>query len=149
MTTTYTEAVDQIFALFKTALNSNASAVVGYVPEIRWQGVEKPGTPDPSKYWCRVSQITVDEDQATLSDDNGKRRYTSYGLVFVQLFCPKSDVEAMAKGRSLAMIARNAFRGKTTSGRVWFRNARIKELDPDSDSIRFNIVSDYEYDEIN
>jgi len=148
MTTTYVEAIDQIFSLFNSAWVANSSAIAGYVPEVRWPGVEETGTPDASKFWARVSQQTVLEEQATLSDNNGKRRYTADGLIFVQLFCPKSDVEAMDKGRKLAVIARNSFRGKTTSGKVWFRNARINELAPEESAYRFNVVAEYEYDEV-
>lgn len=149
MTTDYISAVDQMFALFNTAWLANSAALAGYVPIVRWQGIEEAGTPDASKFWCRVSQQTVEEEQSTLRDDSGVRRYETTGLIFVQLFCPKSQVDALEIGRKLAVVARNAFRGKTTSGKVWFRNARIIELEPDSSAHRFNIVSEYEYDEIN
>lgn len=146
--TTYVEAIDQMFSLFYDAWLSQTTSIVGYVPEVRWHGVEKPGTPDASKYWARVSQQTVTEEQTTIADSNGKRRYTASGLLFVQIFCPKSEVTAMENGRNLAMIARNSIRGKTTSGKVWFRNARINELDPEESAYRFNVVAEYEYDEI-
>lgn len=148
MTTNYVEAIDEMFALANNAFAANSSAVVGYVPDIRWPGVQEVGTPDASKFWARVSQQTVIEEQTTLADESGKRRYTASGLIFVQLFCPKADVAAMDKGRKLAVIARNAFRGKTTSGKVWFRNARINELEPEESAYRFNVVAEYEYDEI-
>lgn len=148
MTTTYVEAIDQMFSLFNSAWNAETTAIVGYVPEVRWPGVEEPGTPDASKYWARVSQQTVIEEQTTIGDSNGKRRYTASGLIFVQIFCPKSEAAAMENGRNLAVIARNSFRGKTTSGKVWFRNARINELAPEESAYRFNVVAEYEYDEI-
>lgn len=149
MTTTYVEAVDQMFALFKVAVDSNSTAVVGYVPEIRWQGVKENSNPDPSKYWFRASQQTVDEDQSTIANENGVKRYTAIGFVTVQLFCPKSDVASQEKGRKLSVVARNAFRGKKTAGQVWFRNVRIVELPNEENFRRFNIQADYEYDEIN
>lgn len=148
MTTNYVSAVDQMFALFNVAFSANAPAVVGYMPDIRWQGINEGTTPNAAKYWCRVSQQTVIEEQTALADDNGKKRYTASGLIFVQLFCPIADVEASPKGRLLAVIARNAFRGKTTSGKVWFRNVRINELPNQESAVRFNVVAEYEYDEI-
>lgn len=148
MTTNYVQAVDQMFDLFNVAFGESAPFIVGYMPEIRWQGVPESTKPDASKYWCRVSQNTVIEEQSTLSDDSGRKRYTSSGLVWVQLFAPVSDVEAMNKGRKLAEIARNAFRGKTTSGKVWFRNVRINELPNEESAVRFNVVAEYEYDEV-
>jgi len=148
MTTDYISAVDQMFALFNAAFSASAPAIVGYMPDVRWQGIDEGTTPDASKFWCRVSQQTVIEEQSTIADENGKRRYTADGLLFVQLFCPISDVEAMEKGRKLAVIARNAFRGKATSGKVWFRNVRINELPKEESAYRFNVVAEYEYDEI-
>lgn len=148
MTTNYVQAIDEIFSLANAAFVANAAAIVGYLPDIRWPGVAEAGTPDASKFWARVSQQTVLEEQTTLSGEDGKKRYTASGLVFVQLFCPFSDVAAMEKGRALAVMARNAFRGKTTSGKVWFRNARINELAPADGAYRFNVVTEYEYDEI-
>jgi len=149
MTTTYVEAIDEMFSLFNDAWLGQSAAVVSHVPVVRWPGVEEPGTPDAAKFWARVSQQTVLEEQSTISDDNGKRRYTASGLIFVQLFCPKSEPAAMENGRKLAVIARNSFRGKTTSGKVWFRNARINELAPEESAYRFNVVAEYEYDEVN
>lgn len=146
--TNYVSAVDQMFALFNVAFLASAPAVVGYVPDIRWQGINEGTKPDAAKYWCRVSQQTVIEEQTTLAGSDGKKRYTASGLVFVQLFCPIADVEASPKGRLLAVIARNAFRGKTTSGKVWFRNVRINELSNEESAVRFNVVAEYEYDEI-
>ncbi len=148
MTTDYVSAVDQMFSLFLAAFTAGAPAIAGYMPEIRWQNVDEGTTPDASKYWCRVSQQTVIEEQTALAGSDGKTRYTASGLIFVQLFCPIADISASSKGRKLAVIARNAFRGKTTSGKVWFRNVRINELPKETSAIRFNVVAEYEYDEI-
>jgi len=151
MTATYLEAVDAMFGLFNTGWQANAGAVVSPVPEIRWQGVEERALPDKSKFWCRVSSQIVTEMQSTLGDYVGastQRRYTTSGLLFVQLFCPYSDAQAFDKGRRLAQVARNIFRGKTTSNGVWFRRAKITELPPEPDWYRFNIVTEFEYDEL-
>jgi len=146
MALTYDEAIDQIFSIFRTAWNAKSAAIVGYIPEVRWPGVEEPDTPNTDKFWVRVSQQTVKEGQSTLRND-GCTRYTTDGLLFIQLFCPKSDSKSMEKGRKLAMLARDAYRGNSTDGKVWFRDARIKELPPEKDWYRFNIIAEYEYDE--
>lgn len=151
MTTTYVNAIDEMFALFNAAWQNNTSAIVGYVPTLYWPGIIPEDTPDASKYWGRVSQQTVTEEQSTLSNDEGlpgSKCFTINGLIFVQLFCPVSDVSAMQTGRLLAVVAKKAFRGKTTSSGVVFRNARINELSPENNAIRFNVVAEYEYDEI-
>lgn len=149
--TTYTQAVDAMFKLFNDAWSAGASAIVGSVPPIRWQGVEGRDKPLPNSYWCRVSTQNVLERQTTHKTGvaiGENRRYTSSGLLFVQLFCPMSSADAMDKGRQLATLARDAFRGKTTPNDVWFRNARINELPPEESFYRFNIVVEYEYDDI-
>lgn len=145
--TTYEEAIDEIFEIFKVAWDANSAAIVGYVPEIRWQGVEEPNSPDYSKFWCRVSQQTVIEQQSGFRNGECKP-YTTEGLVFIQIFCPKSDSESMTKGRKLAIVGRDAFRGNSTSGKVWFKNARVNELPAEIQWIRLNVVAEYEYDEI-
>lgn len=142
---------DEINALFLAAWNAGSAAIAGYVPEIRWQGVQYRDLPDGSKFWVRLSKQTVFEEQATLSTCEGvpgKRKYTASGLVFVQIFCPKSNTQAFELGQKLAKLARNAFRGKSTPGKVWFRNTRINELTPEELYERFNVVTEFEYDEI-
>jgi len=148
---TFKQATDEMKALFLAAWNAETAAIVTYVPEIRWQGVEKKALPDGSKYWVRFSKQTVTEEQSTLSNCEGlpgQKVYTASGLIFIQLFCPKSEENAQDLGGKLAAVARNAFRGKTTPGKVWFRNVRINELSPEDLYVRFNVVAEFEYDEL-
>jgi hypothetical protein len=151
MTATYSEAIDAMFTLFNTAWKDGATAIVGNVPQIRWQGVESAGTPPMSNFWARVLVQNVTEKQTSFESgiaSDEKKRYTAHGLLFVQIYCPMSHSRSMEKGRQLAELARNAFRGKQTVNGVWFRNANIIELTPQDDSYRINVVIEYEYDEI-
>jgi len=148
MTTTYSGAGDEIKSAFWQAWNSaEVSSLVGYIPDVRWPMVEEPAEPDPSKYWARLSVQTVFEEQTALAGSDTKRRYTASGLVFVQIFCPKSRSNSGEIGGKLAEIARNSFRGKSTPNNVWFRNVRINELLPENLFYRFNVVAEFEYDE--
>lgn len=161
MAATYTTAVDEIFAqarakLGRGSLNAGASigcaatTLIGYEIDVRWQGVELASTPDATKYWARVSIQGVSEAQVSLADEvtgPAKRRYEPKGLIFVQVFAPMV-ADGMDKGRKLAMIARDAFRGQQTASGVVFRNVRINELPNDGKSYRFNVVAEYEYDDI-
>lgn len=147
MTATYPQAIDDIFTLFRTAWLAQTAAIVGYVPAVRWPGVEEPTRPPVDKFWARVSQQTVIERQITFRNVVDKR-YETNGLLFVQVFAPMSDPQAMERLRALAVVARNAFRGKATASEIWFRNARINELPPDGKAFRCNVVADYQYDEI-
>lgn len=147
MTIDYEAAIDTIFALFLTDWNANTTPIVGYIPDVQYQGVEEPETPPSDKYWVRLSQQTVLESQSTFRNGVNGKRYTTEGLVFVQIFCPRSDSESMEKGRKLAKVARNAYRGKSIPGSIWFRDSRINEIPPEEKFIRFNVISEYEYDE--
>lgn len=149
MSATYEEAIDQIFGRFSEVWAADSAAVVGYTPEVRWQGVEVGQLPDYGKYWVRVSQQTVLEGQSTLRDPSCGQRYRTNGLLFIQVFCPRSEGKSMENGRKLATIARNAYRAYSTSGGVWFRNARVSELEPEEKWIRLNVTVEYEYDETN
>lgn len=149
MTTTYSGATDEICGAFWQAWNAaEVSSLIGYIPDVRWPLVEEPAQPDSSKFWVRVSIQTVFEEQTALAGNDLKRRYTASGLVFVQLFCPKSVSNSGQNGRTLAEIARAAFRGKSTPNKVWFKNVRINELSPENLFHRFNVVAEFEYDEV-
>jgi hypothetical protein len=144
--------MDAIFALFNTAWAGDTTAIVGSVPDIRWAGVEEPDKPPMNAFWCRVSTITTTPEKQTALRigvaPSQNRRYTSSGIVFVQIFCPMSVADAMNKGRKLAELARNAFRGKETANNVWFRDMRIDPLAPEDEFYRFNVSVEYEFDEI-
>lgn len=135
-------AIDAMFAQFNAAWQAGTAAVVGYVPEIRWQGREKETPPPGDKYWARVSNQTVGEGNAAI----GNSLFESYGLVFVQVFAPKSEADANEKGRALAVLARNVFRAQNPL--VCFRHARVQELEPEAAFIRFNAVTEYEFYEL-
>jgi len=151
MTTTFTEARDEINSLFFAKWKAETAAIVGYVPEVLWHNVQSRDIPNSSKYWARVSQQAVLESQTTLSTCEGKpgqKRYTADGLVFVQIFAPKQLGNSAQFAGKLAEVARNAFRGKSTPGKVWFRNARIIDIEPEDQFYRFNVVAEFQYDEL-
>ncbi len=151
MTVTFTEAVDLIFGIFNTAWTGGAEAIVGSVPTVHWQGMELPDKPDPDTFWCIAQLNTVQEKQATLRGGNDPiqaKRYTTTGIFTLQLYCPRSDSQAMDLGRQLAVLARNAFRKPENGNNVWFRNPRINELPPDENSYRLNVIVEYEFDDI-
>jgi hypothetical protein len=145
-------AVEEMQTLFDTAWQANAGAIFGYVPGVEWAGRESPGKIDTSKVWARFSTQNVFEQQATLSTCVGaafQKRYEASGLIFVQLFLPKTVANAVILGRKLAKVARNAFRGKKTESGVTFYNARINDdLPPEELFYRINVVAEYDFDEI-
>ena len=150
MTLTFPLAVDEILSEFATAWPASA-VIVGYQPEVAWPEIELPQKPNGDKFWARVSITPVDEPQTSLSCDvkeNGNRRYTAAGLVFVQLFCPKVVDGAGDKGKKLAQFVKQIYRGKRTPGGIIFRNVRINKPPNEDTWYRFNVVAEYEYDEV-
>lgn len=152
MTAELDVAVKEMEALFYAAWQANGGAAFGYIPEIEWYGKEASSKVDRSKVWARFSSQNVFEEQATLStcvDVPFQRRYNGSGLIFIQLFLPKTVANAVIQGRKLAKVARNAFRGKKTDGGVTFHNVRINDnLPPEELFYRINVVAEYDYDEL-
>lgn len=151
MTTNYVQARDEMFSLFADKWNAESAAIAGYIPELLFEGTEKAGKPSNAKYWARLSMQSVLAEQSTLSTCEGaagQKMYTDNGLIFIQLFAPKSEPAGYVTLANLAMLARNVFRNVSTPGKVWFRNARINPLSPEEVFYRFNVVAEFEYDEI-
>jgi len=142
--TTYQEAKDAIFSKFLEIWEGGASVIVGYEPEIFWPDSEPNDNPYLDKYWVKVSKETLDEEQSSFKNSTGVKLYTSKGFIYVELYCPKSDNLADVNGAELAVLVRDGFRGASSG--VWFRNSRVKEIEPDN-FFRLNVIADYEYDE--
>ena len=140
-------AIDEIYGLFNTAWEANAAAEVGYTPEIRWLGVEERDVLDPSKYAARASVLLADEDQDGPRGPEMTTAFTIYGIVVIQIFAPRSESDSMTKGQLLAKIAKDAYRGKKTSGGIWFKNCRVKTLEPEEKFRRFNVICDFQFGE--
>jgi hypothetical protein len=145
--TTYAQAVDFILARFKADWDAGTTAIVGYIPIVRWPGVEEPNALPSDKFWARISLQTVSDGQTSFRDGVNGKRYTANGLIFVQNFAPMSVSDAAAKLRALATISRDAFRKPAST--VWFRNARMKdEMVADGKFWAQNVVAEFQYDDI-
>lgn len=144
MSITYQDAVDELFSTFLTYWNANVSSVLDYSPEIRWRNKEVKTSPDPAKHYLRISQQTVIERQASLKNIN--KLHESRGFITVQLYFSKSSL-VDGDDRALSAIAKEGFRSAAGSD-VWYRNPRIKELPPEEDYFRADVISDYVYYEV-
>lgn len=148
MITDYENFVDELNAFFLAGWKE-CESVLGYVPEVRWQNLPYSKEPDSSKTWVRFVVLTANESQSSFCScvgDEGKRRYTAEGMVFVHIFCPVQDPRSAQLGRKLATIAKNIFRGKSTENRVWFRESRINEMPPENGFVRYSVIANFQYD---
>jgi hypothetical protein len=134
-------AIDSMFAQFYADWKDGTPAIVGYVPETRWQGVRYAALPAGDQYWCRVSEQTVLETRAAI----GNQFFESSGLVFVQIFAPMTDPKGFENARALAELAKNAFRKQNAL--VRFQNARNTPLPSEDGFYRYNVVTEYDYKE--
>lgn len=148
MTATYPEATDTMFAQLNTLWATDSAAIAGYVPAIYWPNIEEPVSKPVGTYWARMSRQTVIQSQANIAGADSVRRYTTRGLLSVQIFAPMMLVASGKVCAQLAQIVQNAYRGVTTVNGIWFRNVTIKELPADGRYYRCNVVSDFQYDEV-
>lgn len=150
MTSTFIESGDEIYARINTLWNDVAVGLFGYKPALYWPGKVEPDKVDGSKSWGRVTRRTVDETQSgfVACSFNSKVRYTNSGLIYIQLFGSLSETGSDRKAQQLAEALKNAFKRKCTGSKVIFRNSRIEPLDPEELFFRYNVVFEYEYDEL-
>jgi len=149
MTTNLSGAIDEIATLFNSNVLSNSTAIIGYVPEIEWPGIDTGVCKDGSKFWLKFSTNNVFTEQETLCENiviNGSRRYNSQGFVSFQIFAPKRK-DSYQKALSFSQMLQIVFRKSLPN--VILRNSRIVELPPENGIVRFNVFADYEFDEIN
>ena len=100
--------------------------------------------------WARLTVRHSLVGQATLAGDSGTRHYRDTGFVIVQLFAERHDpAGAETTLDALVTIAKNAFRGLTTSpGRVAFHRVRVNEVGVSGVWLQTNVLADFEYDEV-
>lgn len=150
------DATNLMFGRYATAIATVLSGgTLAYVPATYYQGSKPtaatPDKPDYSKFFCRISQQTVMEEQRTLSTDcftPGFKRFGVDGILCVQIFCPKSEARAWELGRAVARIVRDAYRRNVAGDSIVYRRQRILELEPEIECLRLNVIAEYEYDEI-
>lgn len=155
---TFVTAREEICARFDQHWQIHAPLIVGaldYLPEIRMPRIVYPKPINPAVHWGRLSIQSVMSSQSAFvsyapaeAGAAKRKKYEESGLVFVQLFGPKNEIEAAEQQDYLAQIARSAFRGESLPGKVWFRNARINDLEDEDEMLRLNVVAEYEYNEI-
>ena len=153
MSTTYQSARKSIFSLIDTKWQAKAPAIVGgAAPEIRYQGAEKAEKPAASAYWMRAGTQTATTRQTAYIDPEAPGQsppeFTTDGVVILQLFAPMTGPGSYAKGELLAEAAQCMFMATQTSEGVWFRNPRINELENDGTWYRWNIIADFQFNQV-
>ena len=145
--TNYESAIRTLFGRFKEQWEANSAAIVGYVPDVQWQGVEKDTPTDNDQFFVRVSNKTIDERPTSLRGSEGTR-YETIGDLNCELYCPKTE-DGITKGRQLAALARDIFKGKRLSEIVSIIKTELREVDNAREKYYlFLTITRYRYYEI-
>lgn len=145
---TYTDALDTMFGIVQGVWTNFANTLLGYLPQIRWQGKQIAGKPPANQIWARVSLQVVTDEQASLQNINGDRLYDVKGLLYIQLFCPRTDQD-LQNGRQFAQIIQQTLRQDSADGNVWMSKAKIVEMTPTSLAYPITISVNFEYYSLN
>lgn len=139
MPCTLSQAHDQILALLPSAVTALA---VHYPDE-----ATPAGFPPATASWARISITDVDQERPPpLCASTGGRRYTTNGLLTIELYVLSGSGRTASDALAEAVLA--AFRGKYTSGGVWFRRERVNDVGADGPWWHVNVLLEYQYDTI-
>lgn len=142
----YVDATDEMFGIIYGVLSdAQWNTKFGYTIDVRWPGIAKENKPDPSKLWARVSKQVVKEQQSSLANVQGERNFTTIGLLFTQLFCPRNQPATLDNGRMVAVALEQALRQSSPSGEIWFLNQAIRELPETDENYPITVVTEYNY----
>lgn len=102
--------------------------------------------------WMRLKMVHEQGRQATLTDKDGVSRYRRTGTFYAQTFSPLGST--LIGPEEGAMLIEDALQrpkkvtGVTRDHCVLLRNVRINEVGSDGHWYQFNVVADFEYDEV-
>jgi len=145
MTATATEAYDDVLALFKTVWDPTGHRAI-------WDNVSKAKPPDnvvpggAPKPWARVNYNLGPRFQSSLSNENGKKRWTQTGFVVVQIFI--STAEGLSPALDLVKIVEDGFEGKKTPNQVWMKDSDVNIVGVEGEWFQVNVTTNFEYDEV-
>ena len=101
--------------------------------------------------WAQIRFEHTSRGQASLSNENGKRRWGSDGICTIQLNFPYGKGVKMPYDEA-ERIAR-LYEGKRTPSDVWFRNVTVVEVPtptaPKPKHFRLDVVFEFQYDSVN
>ena len=148
MSLSETQAFDEILDIFNTAWTTNTPALNGGdVVRVEWPGLDAGETRDPDKPYATIKVTHVPSRQVTFGP-TGSRRFERSGLVTIQVFYPLSRGDGLNTLQLLCEVARDAFEGVGTNDGLWFRNCRIQDIGSGDTWYQYNVVSEFEYDQI-
>lgn len=135
--TTYQEAQDEMFGLFKAAWDTTGL-------EAHYQEVREQKTITQNSWAC-VFLGSVDSRQSALSSDEGNRKFTRECNLLIQLFTHHG--KGLQTINTLCKLVTDAFEGVPTQ-KVFVRNTQVSSSRRDGSFVQTNITINFTYDEI-
>lgn len=114
---------------------------------IDWPNVEAEGPHlrDGSDPWAALHIQHGGSDQHSFGQD-GERTFTRVGSLTLQVFVPAGQ-RGLSAASALAMVAADAFEGKTVDG-VRFYRVGTRTVGRDGSWFQVNVTADFEFDEV-
>lgn len=134
-------ARDSILGVFRTALLASAYPTVPVFYDDQAKDLPTSGS------WLRVDVQHVTGRQVNVGGAIGNRRYRYTGMVTIQIFTEfgKGQLDSDA----LAQLMKTTFRGKNTgTDAITFRNVRVVEAGQSGSWLQVNVITDFDYDEV-
>lgn len=115
-------------------------------PLLIWPDGEGIPPDDSQKPWLQVIARHGGGGQASLAGASGTQRFRRTGLMAIQINTPKGDGNSTSD--SIAGMILSALERPATTTGVWFRNVRPLDIGVRGAWYRFDVLADFEYDEI-
>jgi hypothetical protein len=146
MALTFDQAYTVITDHLQTQWTALTPAIVGSVPELRFDGVEKPGVPETT--FARFVMSEVSSPRNTLRNAEYGQRFENNGIIILQLLVDRTEITAASIARKLGDMAKNIFRDPAFPGCFIFRNIRVNTLESEPKFLRRNVIVEYQFDEL-
>jgi len=147
LTVTAVKALDEMYAVFKTGIDSYAFTDFDY--NIFWDDEESDTYKDSNDIIFRVKHFIVRQQQDTFATSSHERQFTTVGLLTVSIYVPRLVSNGQSLTREIANYVRSLYIESTESG-VWFRDQMIstttKQYDPNYYHTAVSVT--YEYNEL-
>lgn len=144
----YDAITNEIIAKWPAASES----VTGFPVTLKFAGVEDVDANGkiivPETSFIRVTMLPVIEPQSTFRNGELGQRYNHQGNIIVQVFSDRQDGRYEEIARKLAEEVLLLFRGVTMGDCIIFRNVRREKLNDERHFARWNVVAEYDFDEI-
>lgn len=141
--TTENDATNTMWLLVTNAIKDN-QLLIGYLPEIRYQGFEVDRKPPEDKVWCRLSKVIAKSSQSSFPDTQGRKLYVTTGMVYVQMFVPKKG-NIYNRSKLLREEVVNVFRKGDPSNQVVFTDMGPREPNSESNYYQLQAVSQFSF----